>query len=278
MRIERNLFLILSLMALAGLVQAQEFWLRPKKFRVKAGEELKVDFVSGEQFIPQYWDMKSNKVEKVIMFGQGTQKIMTKEVQATAGNNLRTTLAQDGTYLFAVESNETSQEPDPEKFNEFLKTNALEDILSERTQNKSLDQAPVVSARLFAKLLVQAGDTPDDSYKRRAGFRLEIVPNANPYGITTGDYLQCRLFWDGRPAAHAQMKVWSHVGNRIFLQNIYTEDDGTINFPISSKGPWMVSAVKMIHSEKPGADYQSFRASLVFEISDVKAQNSVPRN
>jgi hypothetical protein len=56
------------------------------------------------------------------------------------------------------------------------------------------------------------------------------------------------------------------VGNRIFLQNIYTEKDGTIRFPVSSPGPWMVSAVKMIPSEREGADYMSHWASLVFEV------------
>ena len=56
------------------------------------------------------------------------------------------------------------------------------------------------------------------------------------------------------------------MGNRIFQQDIYTEDDGTIKFPISNDGPWMVSAVKMVASEKEGADYESSWASLVFGI------------
>jgi hypothetical protein len=47
---------------------------------------------------------------------------------------------------------------------------------------------------------------------------------------------------------------------------MYTEKDGTVKFPLSSKGPWMVSTVKMIPSEKEGADYQSMWSNLVFEI------------
>ena len=78
--------------------------------------------------------------------------------------------------------------------------------------------------------------------------------------------VDCRVMWEGKPEPHAMVKVWSLVGNRIFLQNIYTENDGTIRFPISSYGPWMVSSVKMIPSEKEGADYQSLWASIVFEI------------
>jgi uncharacterized GH25 family protein len=97
-------------------------------------------------------------------------------------------------------------------------------------------------------------------------FRYEIVPTSNPYALKTGDYLECRVLWEGKPAPHSLVKVWSHIGNRTFLQDIYTEDDGTIKFPLSNKGPWMVSAVRMIPSEMEGADYQSFWTSMVFSI------------
>jgi len=50
------------------------------------------------------------------------------------------------------------------------------------------------------------------------------------------------------------------------LQNLFTENDGTVRFPISATGPWMVSSVKMIASEKEGAEYHSLWASLVFGI------------
>jgi uncharacterized GH25 family protein len=87
----------------------------------------------------------------------------------------------------------------------------------------------------------------------------------NPYSLKSGDYLECRVFWEGKPSPHALVKVWSHIGNRTFLQNIYTEDDGTIKFPISTTGSWMVSAVKMVRSKTEGA-YESSWTSLVFGI------------
>jgi uncharacterized GH25 family protein len=106
----------------------------------------------------------------------------------------------------------------------------------------------------------------DEMYRKRVGFRYEILPMTNPGLLKSGDYLECRLLWEGKPSPHSLVKVWSHTGNRIFLQNIYTEDDGTLKFPISSTGPWMVSAVKMIKSEKQEADYESFWASLTFGV------------
>ncbi|MBS1978718.1 MAG: DUF4198 domain-containing protein [Bacteroidetes bacterium] len=265
----KRVFLLVTVCSAVSLfVDAHEFWLRPRKFRFKTGEELKVDFVVGEQFTGEYWDLQKHKVEKLILFAGGMQKNMVKDVRLSKGNNIVTKLEKGGTYLVALESDDAYLELDAEKFNAYLKEDGIEDILSERTQQKTLDQPSKEYYKRYAKLLVQTGTAADDTYRKRADFRFEIVPLANPYALKVGDYLQCRLYWNGRPSAHTMMKVWSHVGNRIFLQNIYSEDDGTITFPLSSGGPWMVSSVKMVHAEKPGADYQSYWTSLVFGIEE----------
>jgi len=114
--------------------------------------------------------------------------------------------------------------------------------------------------------MVQVGEKTDDTYKKKIGLRYEIVPDQNPYTLKTGDHLQCKVYYEGKPAAHTLVKVWSRINNTTFLQNIYTENDGSIRFPISTSGSWMVSSVKMIKSEKEGADYHSLWASLVFGI------------
>jgi uncharacterized GH25 family protein len=111
---------------------------------------------------------------------------------------------------------------------------------------------------------VQAGAQARDL--QTEGGSLEIVPLSNPYSLKSGDYLEFRVLWDGKPAPHSMVMVWNHIGNKIFRQNIYTENDGTIKFPLSSTGAWMVSAVKMVHSQRDDADYESFWASLVFGI------------
>jgi uncharacterized GH25 family protein len=74
------------------------------------------------------------------------------------------------------------------------------------------------------------------------------------------------VLFNGKPLIEQMVKVCNKINTITFLQNMYTEKDGTIKFPLSSKGPWMVSTVKMIESTMPGADYQSMWSSLVFEI------------
>jgi uncharacterized GH25 family protein len=138
--------------------------------------------------------------------------------------------------------------------------------MDERKKRNQMEKPSTEYSTRYVKLLLQVGERKDDTFKKKIGLRYEIVPNQNPYHLKTGDHLQCKLFFEGKPAAHALVKVWNKVGDTSFLQNIYTENDGSIHFPISASGPWMVSSVKMIKSEKEGAEYHSLWASLVFGI------------
>lgn len=264
MRRKAGVFLALSLVALAGM--SHEFWLQPIKYRYKVGEEMIVDFMVGESFTGEFWDMKRHKVEKLEMYNLSGKKDLIKELKTTQGKNVSFKFSQTGTHLLIMQSNAAYLELEAEKFNDYLKEDGLDYILDERRTSGELNTPSKENYTRFTKLLVQSGDKTDDTYKRKTGLRLEIIPNKNPYALTSGDYLQCQVLYEGKPSAHTLVKVWSHVGSKVFLQNIYTENDGTIKFPISNKGPWMVSSVRMIHSEKDPAIYHSLWASLVFGI------------
>ncbi len=263
---KRKVLLTVVISICLSLAQAHEFWLQPKKFRYTVGEEMKVDFMVGENFSGEFWDLNRHKVEKAEVYAMGAVKNILKDIKSTAGNNLTYKFDKQGTHLLSLESNTAFIELEGDKFKAYLEEDGIENILDERTNTKQLNKPAREYYKRFAKLLVQSGTVTDEAYRRRSGFRYEIIPLANPYTLKVGDYLECRVLWGGAPAAHSLIKVWSHISGRIFLQNIYTENDGTIKFPISSSGTWMVSAVKMVPSEQSGADYQSFWTSLVFGI------------
>lgn len=249
----------------ATLSQAHEFWLQPRKFQYKVGDEMIVDFMVGENFGGEFWDLARHKVERLEIHMGTTVKNLIKDVTPTVGKNLTYKFDREGTHLVALESDFAFIELDAGKFNDYLKEDGIENILAERKKNGTLETGAKEFYKRYAKLIVQSGTKLDGTFRRSAGFRYELFPMTNPASIKSGDYLDCQLMWEGKPVPHTMVKVWSHVGNRIFLQNIYTENDGMIRFPISSPGAWMVSSVRMIPSEKEGADYQSLWSSLVFE-------------
>lgn len=260
-------FITFAIVLVASLISsAHEFWLQPKKFKYTVGEEIKLDFMVGESFNGEFWDLKKHKAEKIQLHRISGIRDLAKDIKLTQGNNLNIKTDQEGTYLFSLQSNSAYIELEGEKFNDYLKEDGLDYILDERTKSGSLTNKSTEFYTRFAKLLVQTGNKTDDTYKKKIGLRYEIIPDQNPYALKVGDHLQCRVLFEGKPAAHALVKVWNKVNTTTFLQNIYTENDGTMRFPLSASGPWMVSSVKMIHSEKEGAEYHSLWASLVFGI------------
>lgn len=262
----RKLIALVLVVAFSSIALGHEFWLQPKKFRYSAGEEVKIDFFVGENFTGEYWDLTKHKAETMQVISAYGKKDLKSAVKPTKGNNLTYKLATEGTHLFSMISSEAYIELDAKKFNDYLEEDGIEDILALRKKNNELEKPSRENYTRYAKLLVQSGNKTDDVYKRKVNMKVEIIPISNPYSLKSGDYLECEVQYDGKPLPHQLVKVWSFIGNRAFLQPLYSENDGRIKFPISNTGPWMVSFVKMIPSTKPNADYESMWASLVFGI------------
>lgn len=245
--------------------QAHEFWLQPTKYRYAAGETAVIDFMVGENFTGEFWNLDRHRVELLKWFTLSAEKDVKAQVKNQKGKNIALPALTPGTHLLALQSNAAFIELGGQKFNAYLEEDGLDNVLDQRRKASDTTRAREFYTR-YAKLLLQAGPTPDNTFKKRVGFPIEIIPLQNPYSLKTGDYLECRVFFKNQPRPHQKVKIWSFIGNRIFLQNVYTEKDGTVRFPLSNTGPWMVSTVVMEKSTRPEADYESSWASLVFGI------------
>lgn len=263
---KRKIVSLFVLVIVAGLVTAHEFWLQPGKFRYEVGETWTVDFMVGESFTGEFWDMKRHQAEKLQLHSVAGSVDLLQNVKKTNGRNISAKLEKEGTYLLTMQSNAAFLELGGKEFNAYLKEDGMDYILEERKNANALEASAKEHYTRFAKLIIQSGSKTDDTFKKRVGMRIEIIPQQNPYALKQGDYLQCLVFFDGKPMPHTLVKVWNRLNGRTFLQNIYTENDGSVKFPISAGGSWMVSTVRMIKAEKPGADWQSLWASLVFGI------------
>lgn len=247
------------------MAQAHEFWLQPDQYRYPPGETAVIRFRVGENFTGEPWNLERHRADVLKWYFQTGEKDLRSEIKNQKNKNLEIPALKAGTHLFALQSNAAYIEMGGQKFNDYLQEDGIDNVLDQRKKTNDTTRAREFYTR-YAKLLIQAGPTTDNTFQRRVGFPLEIVPLQNPYNLKSGDYLDCRILHNSRPLPHQKVKVWSFIGNRIFLQNLYTEKDGTLRFPLSSKGPWMVSSVVMEKSARPGADYESKWASLVFGI------------
>ncbi len=252
----------LSLIVLIGLAaQAHEFWLQPDKFFYRKGEILKLNFMVGENFMGERWDLKRHRLIRFDHHAGSYSSGLIETVSPGEGNNLELKLEREGTNLFVMQSNNAFIELDAEKFNAYLKEDGLEDIIQYREKTGASQRGAREFYQRSAKLLVQVGDGRDDTFQKQVGLPLEIIPVKNPYALKPGQEMKFQIFFEGTPLPFAMVKVWNRKDN---AQNIYTEKDGTMTTRLSNSGAWMVSCVKMVPAREEGADWQSYWGSLVF--------------
>jgi uncharacterized GH25 family protein len=255
------------LLVLVWLVPAHEFWMQPDKFRYQKGDVMRVQFMVGEQFIGERWNMQGHRLVRLDHYTvDGLHSLLDRVVPADASYHLELPLSREGTHLLALQSTNAFIELGAEQFNAYLREDGLDDVIRHREKTGTLQAPAREHYQRNAKLLIQAGGKPDPISEKVTGLPFEIVPLSNPFTLPLGSEIKFLLLFEGKPLPYARVKVWNRREGRTFVQNIYTEKDGTLTARLGNTGMWMVSAVKMVPSSEPGVDWQSYWASLVFGI------------
>jgi uncharacterized GH25 family protein len=263
---KKKIIVLSTIILCAALGEAHEFWLQPNKFFFKVGETTVVDFKVGENFMGEPWDLTRHKVDRLEL--NHLQKVTDYKtaVKSNDKEKLKILLEEEGTHMLVMQSNDAFMELEGAKFNEYLKEDGLDDVYQQREKAGTLDKPSKEFYSRHTKLLLQVGDKRDDTFNKRIGLPIEIIPDKNPYLLKLGDVNHYTILWQGKPLFGARVKVWNRYDNRTTLQNIFTEKNGKIEVRISNPGPWMISVVKMIPSTQAGADWQSYWGSFVFGV------------
>ncbi|HEY9046229.1 MAG TPA: DUF4198 domain-containing protein, partial [Ohtaekwangia sp.] len=258
--------LVAFLVCMLSAVVAHEFWLQPLKFIYSVGEKVKINFVAGVNFIGEPLNLKRDQLETLTHYHLSSTADLKATVVEGAKDHLEFTLPEEGTHLLAMQSIKTFYEQDADKFNAELKENGLDDVLAAREKAGATGKPGRELYSQLTKVLLQAGAKRDDTYKKVIGFPIEIVPERNPYALKAGENMRFKILWNKKPLFGVRVKVWNRKEGLTTLQNIYTEQDGTMETRISNKGTWMVSVVYMAPSKDTQAEWMSYRCNLVFGV------------
>jgi uncharacterized GH25 family protein len=265
-RVNKRYTALVLLMLIVSVVAAQELWMQPLKFIYSLGERAKINFVTGENLIGEPVDLKKDQIEKFEyhrLFGVSDLKPTVTEGKK---DHLDIELKEEGTHVLAMQSSFTFVESEADKFNTYLKENGLDDVYAAREKAGASGKPGRESSAKYTKLLLQVGAKKDDGYKMPIGFPIEIVPEQNPYSLKLGDNIRFKILWNKKPLFGARVKVWNRKEGLTTLQNIYTEQNGTMETRISSKGLWLVQVIYMVPSKDGQADWRSYCGSLVFGV------------
>ena len=247
-------------------LQAQQLWLQPESFVLREGERLPISIKSGANFTGERWEFEKKDVKQIELHDGSSPIDLTDSLSVEGKNDLVMLVKNQGTLLFSMETHPALREIGGEVFDSYLKENGLDDALSLRKKSNGLSEPVQETLTYFTKLLIQSGNELDDNYKKLLGHTVEVVPEKQPYQLKVGDEVRFMILVRGKPVFGTRVKVWNRFENRTTIQNIYTEQNGTILVRISSPGPWMISFVTIESSKGGELQWTSHHASLVFGV------------
>lgn len=247
---------------------AHEYWFEPATFFPARGEKTVVHLYVGDGLTKDR-EERPFQLAKTEMF----QVVSRDNVL-----NLKTSLKDEalpiynfsaekaGNYLLAMERNWSSITLEPEKFEDYLRTDGIEFIIAERAERGEQKKEGRERYSRFIKSLLQVGDKRDDTYKKVLGLKLEITPLENPYAKKVGDALSFQVMFDGKPLANRV--VFADNRANAEPQRMTTDKDGKISVKLDKNGLWLVRLVNMQRCAKDcgEADWESFWGAFSFGV------------
>lgn len=259
-----------AVLACAGLCQAtvalaHDFWIEPAAFRPATGTSLPVTLRVGENFtgtsqpfLPDWF------VDFSVSSPAGREP-----VKGFVGDDPAATLVlrTPGLRLVGYHSTRDFVDLEAGRFDQYLQAEGLDSVRALRRQRGEEKTNGREYYSRCAKSLVSAGDGPGKGFDQVLGYPLELIPRANPYALVPGKSLPLLLTYQGKPLAGVLVIAFTADQPARRFQ-ARTGRDGTVTLPLDRVGRWLVKAVHMIEvpDSDPAADWESFWASLTFEV------------
>ncbi len=262
-----RLLAVLLVAAPASVGRAHDYWLQPATFTPAVGQRIALTLHVGDHFASE--GERGYQKKPTLSFrlhcAGGTIDLAAS---AREGDRpvARFACPRAGTCVAALERDAHLITLGAAKFNRYLKEEGLAAVLAERKKRGEADRPGRERYRRYLKCLLRAGGTGDDTWKKPAGHKLEIVPLTDPTGLKAGQALKLRIVFDGKPLAGATVTAYSRVGKAVRTRSALTSAAGEASFTLDS-GPCLVRLVHMRRATGDReADWHSFWAALTFAV------------
>jgi uncharacterized GH25 family protein len=255
---------VLALLAVSSL-RAHDFWIEPSAFRPAIAQRIAVRLRVGQDFKGDPVPRDLNLLKRFVLVGPGGETAVAGVPLTEPAGFLSIPLP--GLYTIAYTSNPEPVQLDARKFNDYLTQEGLETIRELRAQ-RGQSEAPdrEIFSRCAKALVLAGGGEAAPGWNRELGMRLELIPVDNPYMLPNSQILPVRLLYDGKPLQGALVTAFTKDRPATKI-SVRSDAKGRVALKIDRPGTWLVKAVHMIPaSRESGADWESFWASLTFEV------------
>jgi uncharacterized GH25 family protein len=257
--------ILLAVVCAPTAAGAHDFWIEPAAFRPAIGQSVPVTLRVGEDFRGTTQPFVPGWFLDFSVTGTGARE----PIRGLPGDDPAATLRFDDTGLrtLGYHSSRSFVELDPDRFEKYLRAEGLERVVELRRQRK---QSGVHAREYYSrcsKSLLSVGQAKGGPFDPILGYPLELIPGANPYALEPGARLPLLLQYQGKPIGDVLIIAFT-ADQPERKVSVRTGRDGRVVVPLDRAGRWLVKAVHMIELKgDPGADWESFWASLTFELA-----------
>jgi uncharacterized GH25 family protein len=257
---------VFFLLILSAFLNGHEFWLEPIRFILKPGDKVSVKFRVGENFNGENWQGNKSSVEELKLFYKDIDDDLKNLLSdSITGDSLNLQFFDEGTVMVSYQSTNKYIQISADTFQTYLKEDGLQNAFDFRSKNGLTDSIGREFYKRSVKTIFQIGAIKDSSYKKKTGLPLEIIPLIHPYGLKKGQSLPVKVLFKDSVLANNMVKVWHKLNGKTDMKDLYTDENGRLQVPVSLSGQWMLSVVKMeALSDSSRADWQSYWGSLTW--------------
>ncbi|MGH9197438.1 MAG: DUF4198 domain-containing protein, partial [Acidimicrobiia bacterium] len=197
--------LALSVLLVASLAWAHDFWLAASPWHLKPGDRITITANVGERFPLPTSFTSPDRIQSLEVIGPTGKRLkptpFRKADQSLAADVVLPSTA--GTYLVAMTVKPRFIQLQPDQFAEYLRHEGLEWIVDDRTSREEENKPGRERYSRYAKLLIRTGNGSSNRVTKPTGLKAELVPDTDPTSLNVGGTLGLRLLHEGRPVEGA---------------------------------------------------------------------------
>lgn len=253
---------LLACMLGGATLFAHDLWIEPTTFAPKPGELVGARLRVGQDFIGDPLRRDDALIDQFIVEAGSDRKPVGGRRGADPAGQVRADAL--GLMVIGYSSVPSVVDETAEKFAQYLKDEGLDAVAALRARRGETGGTRELFSRCAKSLILTGPPTPADG-DRALGFVLELVAEKNPYTLAAGQELPVQLTYLSRPLAGA-LVVAMPRDNPSAKVTARSDATGRVRLRLPETGVWMVKAVHMIPAVGRDASWESFWASLTFEL------------
>ena len=233
----------------ASLVAAHDFWVQPSEYWITPDALTSMTLQVGHGPFRQRSPIPARRITRF-------QALAPEGGLVDLREQLRLGLPEEdgdfrlntpGTYVLVLQTDDRAQTHLPAiRFNDYLTVEGLTPAWEQRARLHRMDADGSERYSRCAKSIVHVGPPGTGSegqVSKPVGLPLEIVPEADPYGVPRSALLPVRVVYAGRPLAGALVKLTDLTNDASPFEVHVTDHDGRARFTMPRSGKWLLNVI-----------------------------------